>query len=302
MITCKSADEAIWRATRDIMKRGYEIAPRGTVTRELTSYTFSLTDPRNRVCTLRPLRLGYCAAKVAWDVAERDDVGGIVMFNENGRKFSDDGERIQGENYGQRFSKYLDEALELLRYDRDSRRAWVPVWQPEDLINVAAWDGPNAMWNHHLKGYPSRESNNVPCALGFELRIIDDALVMQAIFRSNAVIGVLPYDIFLMTTLQELIANELDIELGAYEHTMLSAHVYERELVSADELVKAGVRTVHPMQRITRTLSEARVSYPLALEAATAGRAFDANGDPIIAMLMDAAQAFRAEKEKATHA
>jgi thymidylate synthase len=291
-----SVDDAIWQATTEIMEVGHESAPRGAKTRELTMYSFCMPDPRQRITTIRPIRLGYCAGKVAWDLAERDDVEGLVFFNPIGKQFADDGEHVQGENYGQRYSGYLDEAIQLLRKDIDSRRVWVPIWHGKDMLNR----GSAKQWNHHMHEFPSRSSSNVPCTIGFGLRIIDGRLVMQVVMRSNAIIGVFPYDVFLFTTLQELIANELEVPLGGYEHVMLSAHVYEREFPVARQILdRADWPEARPMDPIPNTLSSARLVYPMALEAATGGRDFEDNGDPIIRMMLEQARIINNDEEAA---
>jgi thymidylate synthase len=48
--------------------------------------------------------------------------------------------------------------------------------------------------------------------------------------RSNDAYVGLPYDIFLFTSLQELMASELDIEIGTYYHSVNSLHIYHRDI------------------------------------------------------------------------
>jgi thymidylate synthase len=53
-----------------------------------------------------------------------------------------------------------------------------------------------------------------------------DALVFM---RSNDIILGLPYDIFVFTMLQEMMAIELGIELGTYHHIVGSLHAYAED-------------------------------------------------------------------------
>jgi thymidylate synthase len=56
--------------------------------------------------------------------------------------------------------------------------------------------------------------------------------------RSNDAIWGLPYDIFLFTMLQELLASELGLELGSYTHVVASLHLYERHFELARRIVR----------------------------------------------------------------
>lgn len=95
--------------------------------------------------------------------------------------------------------------------------------------------------------------------------------------RSNSV-GVLPYDLFLFSVLQELVANELEMDLGTLMWTANSMHVYVKEMdqrVAELNWYRDGQHKqygqiaaeryksiVEPMQPLTITLSEARKIYP----------------------------------------
>jgi len=286
----KSVDDAIVGCIEEIQLNGAASSPRGMETSEVTMLGFRLTDPRARIFTRRPIRLGYAAAKVAWDLGERHDVAALAHFNPNGTRFSDNGKDVQGENYGQRWSKYLPEAIGLLKTDPDTRRAWVPIWHGMDMINDTPPLVAPKRSNHHTGPHPSRYSTNVPCTIGFGLRIIDKQLVMQVVMRSNAVLGVLPYDIFLLTVIQELVANELGVALGPYEHVMLSAHLYAREADTADEALGAGPDDEGGrMPTIGMTLSDAQYMYPLALEKALEGGEQPAQSDPVLMILAEVA-------------
>ncbi len=48
--------------------------------------------------------------------------------------------------------------------------------------------------------------------------------------RSNDVIWGLSYDLYVLTMFQEMMASELNVELGWYQHNAASLHIYERHL------------------------------------------------------------------------
>jgi hypothetical protein len=150
----------------------------------------------------------------------------------------------------------------------------VPIYEPDD-------------------SFMDEGTSNMPCAIGFGLRIISNRLVLQTVMRSQSLYGVFPYDVFLFTTLQELIANELGLELGWYEHFMLSAHVYQHELKAVKEL--EGVKPSNAvMAPICRGYFEARDRWTDILDFLTPGREspeesdlFHAGEDPIEQMMID---------------
>lgn len=279
-----SATLALYDMVVDVTGSGKLNDARGMPNRELTSKNFVLADPRNRIVDIpsRPIRNDYNAASVCYNIAQRNDVNSISKWNPNGKKISDDGVVFYGANYGQRWADYLEEAIYLLSNDPDSRRAFVPVWRPEDSVNE---DDPDWYYRNY-----SRNGKDVPCTVGFGLRIIDGCLVMQTIMRSQSVIGVMCYDVFLFTALQELIANELKVPLGWYEHHMMSAHVYEREVDIVKQIIGAGQpEEPDSMAPLRYDYSSAKIIYPMAYNAISGGVIEDVTdemySDPIISML-----------------
>lgn len=222
-----SADLMLHSALRDVMDGGHERGPRGHDTIELFGWQGSLMDPRRRLVRNpdRDLRLGYAAAHVAWNLAKRDDVESICWWNPNGRFISDDGVRFHGANYGERWDGYLQEAMRLVSQD-GTRRAWVPIWHPDDLVKRRMIDSYD-MFDAPLETFYSRDGKDVPCTLGFDLQRHDGKLTMQVVMRSQS-LTIMPYDVFLFATMQELVANTLGLELGELQWTALSLHAYFR--------------------------------------------------------------------------
>jgi hypothetical protein len=58
--------------------------------------------------------------------------------------------------------------------------------------------------------------------------------------RSSDIILGLAYDVPAFTTMQEILANELGIDLGEYVHTSNSLHCYERDFVMLNDIVEEG--------------------------------------------------------------
>jgi len=83
--------------------------------------------------------------------------------------------------------------------------------------------------------------------------IRDESLDAVVSMRSNDAVLGLPYDVFLFTFLQEMMAVELDLKLGAYHHFASSLHLYEKHRALATRVVAARPETrftMPPLQNI----------------------------------------------------
>src|SRR5271157_3387771 len=103
----ESADACFLGVIAQVMEEGVDVED----TRELRGQTVVIANPRDRVVHARPLRHGYPAALLSWDLGGREDIASIEHWNPNAGRFSDDGLSAQGENYGRRWSGVLEEAL-----------------------------------------------------------------------------------------------------------------------------------------------------------------------------------------------
>lgn len=133
-------------------------------------------------------------------------------------RFSDDRLAITGSNYGQRLFRprpgldQVESCVRLIRQDPNTRRAAMTVYQPEDA---------------------GRESGDIPCTFGVLLGPRDGRLHQTVVMRSNNAWHLLPYNIFEFTLLGEVIASEVNLELGTYHHFAVSMHLYSRNLEQA---------------------------------------------------------------------
>ena len=89
-------------------------------------------------------------------------------------------------------------AQNLLRHDPFTRRAVLLMSQPLAASDIDARD--------------------VACASSLQFLLRDGRLDALLHMRSNDAFWGLPYDVFLFTMLQELMAAELGVELGTYYH------------------------------------------------------------------------------------
>ena len=79
----------------------------------------------------------------------------------------------------------------------------------------------------------------------------NDRLHAVLTMRSNDVIWGLPYDVFLFTMIQEMLACELGAELGSYCHIAGSLHLYNQHERLAERVLEAGLTRAAPMPRMS---------------------------------------------------
>lgn len=204
----------------DIQDMGISSSPRGMGTKELIGAGFIISEPNDRIISLKEREINpfYLVGNLLWVLSQSNDVKFINYYNPRGYNFSDDGKILRGA-YGKRIFdmdgvNQLHQAIRELKLDPDSRRALVSIHMPQH-----DWTG----------------SLDTPCTADFGLLIRNGYLTMINHMRSQSAAFVMPYDIFLMTMLHEIIANELETELGQYQHFCNSLHYFDRE----DEKVNA---------------------------------------------------------------
>jgi thymidylate synthase len=193
-------------------------------TRELIADKFVITDPTNRltgnVDGCRSMDVSFAVANFLWSIDENASHGMIVQYNRHGEKFmGPDGkfqcaipDRITTEEEG----SLVKEVIRILKEDSASRRAVIPFIKASDIKN---------------------EPIDFPCPSYAHFMVRNDKLDLIVGMRSQSLLGVLPYDSFLFTMLQEAVAVELGVELGKYIHISDSLHIYDNELEKAEALL-----------------------------------------------------------------
>jgi len=223
--TAESFDELQSWVLSSLLTEGHQTKPRGLETLELFPVTFTLTQPRNR-CVANPERrwnMPLAIGEFCWHVSGSNKLQFIEYYAKRWREFAEDGSTIRGSCYGHRiFSQPSDcrsqwqQIVEVLRADPQSRRAVLNFQErTEDLVN----------------------EKDVPCASTMQFFVRNSRLHAIASMRSNDAIWGLPYDVFLFTMFQELLASELGLPLGTYTHTVGSLHLYERHFDLARRII-----------------------------------------------------------------
>lgn len=236
-LTAQSINEIQVALCSSIMKVGEDIDPRGMHTREILGSSFVLEQPRNRLTTLKTRKwsAALAVAELAWHLRADDDVSALEFYTPRWRDFADDSGLVKGSCYGARIFKSTNgisqwEAVKkLLQADPSSRRAILNFRIEEDV---------------------SRVSNDISCTNTLQFLLRDNQLHAFVSMRSNDVIWGVPYDAFLFTSLQELMAVELGVEVGKYCHHAASMHIYARHFILAERIAKDQTTDLGGMPRI----------------------------------------------------
>jgi len=166
------------------------------------------------------------------------EVEPISFYNKKGRVFSNNG-RYYEAAFGDRiFGSYnlIESAKKLLVSDSTSRRALIPLFIPDDLIKLP---------------------NDTPCASSIQVMIRDNKIDFFLHMRSQSVVMIFPYDIFLFSMLHEYLSLALNKSPGTFNYYANSFHYYVEEEDTLNAIISEKAFTPQPMDVMpTSTLDE----------------------------------------------
>jgi thymidylate synthase len=228
----RTADDA-WQAVAAALSADEGVSvqtSRNGTTHEILHAAISVSDPRQRWTVSRnpAMNIAFALAEVVWIIAGRNDSAFLNYYNTGLPKYCGNGPSYHGA-YGHRLRKRFDtdqlvRAYEALHRNPDSRQVVLQIW--DSAVDLPATDG-----------RPSSE--DVPCNIVAMLKVRDQKLEWTQVMRSNDVFRGLPYNFVQFTTIQEIMAGWLGLDVGTYNHVSDSLHVYE------DDLKK--IKSSHPM-------------------------------------------------------
>lgn len=187
-------------------------------TRELLHASFHIGNPRERwVLSRQPsVNPAFAVAEVFWILAGRNDARFINFWNSKYCEYAGREDRLHGA-YGYRLRQQfgqdqLERAFMALQNSPTSRQIVLSIWDGRsDLPSV---DG-------------SPVSQDVPCNVCSLLKVRDGRLEWMQVMRSNDLFLGTPYNFIQFTTLQEVMAGWLGLDVGGYCHLSDSLHVYD---------------------------------------------------------------------------
>lgn len=231
LIEKDSTAELFAAACADLLAGGTEVSPRGMLTREILGAELCLTMPRCRLigpASGRLINPAFAVAEALW-ILSGSDGSWIFGYNRALHQYADRG-TLQGA-YGPRIRRWagvidqLDHVRRTLETDPASRQGVVQIYDPVR---------------------DTRGHRDVPCTLNYRFYVRDGRLDMHTTMRSQDVWLGLPYDLFTVTVIQELMAGWLGVAVGVLRHTVDSLHLYKQHFDAAG-VVPADLSASEPM-------------------------------------------------------
>jgi thymidylate synthase len=238
-IISDNINEIFIDSLRYLKDNGVRLKTRGSEVCEVMNFTYELTNIRNNVLTV-PFRYNNFPAicfETLWILSGCNHLGYLKYFLPNCVNYSDDGGETWGGAYSPRlrigasdinleqfvdfrqlvvkepitevlYNDQIVNVLKTLIEDRYSRQAMIIIGESNDYRFVT-------------------KTKDRPCNIALQFYIRNNKLHQTIFQRSGDCIwGALNINIFEWTTLQQIIADCLNIETGSLTHHITSFHYY----------------------------------------------------------------------------
>lgn len=215
----------------------------------------SISNPRNRwVLNREPiLSPAFAIAELFWILDGRNDSKFINTWNPALSKYAGDRDYYDGA-YGQRLQSYfkidqIEQAYETLKHNPSSRQVVLQIWDAKkDLPNKEG----------------TANNKDIPCNIMSLLKIRDNKLEWSQIMRSNDLIMGLPYNFIQFTTLQEIIAGWLNVDIGEYYYFADSLHMYDENRKKYTK--KSRNLSVDNLDKLLFTKEKYNIFFPVCMD------------------------------------
>ncbi|MGE7022067.1 thymidylate synthase [Solibacillus cecembensis] len=133
----------------------------------------------------------------------------------------------------------LQDAINQIKNNPDSRRIIVNAWNPEDVINAGAKGSKAAL---------------PPCHIMFQFYVANGKLSCMLTQRSGDTFLGIPFNIASYALLTHLIAHECGLEVGEFVHSIGDAHIYSNHIEQVNEQLSRALKdlptlTINPEKK-----------------------------------------------------
>jgi thymidylate synthase len=204
---------------RQLHQYGHHVSPRGLACREFTGVTLRLSDVRNNIFSsaIRKVSYRFMVAEALWIFFGHNDVATIAPYNPKIAQFSDDGVIFDGA-YGPWVQSRWKGIINILEKDPDSRQAVLPIY--------------------HVPKGPTKD---VSCTLSITFFNRQDRIETVVSMRSSDTWLGLPYDVFLFTSLANILAAQLGVDTGGLTLHLGSSHLYDVNSEAAKAILAGDI-------------------------------------------------------------
>jgi thymidylate synthase len=181
-------------------------------TKTLFNVGFYINKPyKNEINTIyRKWNKNYAEYEWQWYLSGNPDASEISKRAPIWKKHMDENNLVRS-NYGWQWLRknQLNNIVNKLKTNAYSRHAVISIYDGKEIDTY---------------------TNDTPCTLSIHFQIVDQKLCMTVFMRSNDLWFGFCNDQYCFSKLQELVANELNIEIGWYYHFASNMHLYSNFL------------------------------------------------------------------------
>lgn len=224
MIQCiegVTANEVWKKAAMLLMEQKNTLAGRNGNVFELLHTFISIENPRQKWVYDRipPMSIGFALAELVWIMNGEEQSNVINYWNPSLPKFAGEGATYYGA-YGKRIRSHfgfdqLEKAYNALQNVPESRQVVIQIYDTKKDFPIDC-------------GQP--RNKDIPCNICSMLKVRNGKLEWSQIMRSNDILLGMPYNFVQFTSLQEILAGWLGLEIGSYNHYSDSLHLYCRDI------------------------------------------------------------------------
>ena len=210
--TFETANEAYEYMHNEIITNGVEFAG----TKALFNIGFTIENPTNKVITNKERNWNeeYAAAEWAWylsgdpRIKKLGELYGKIppiwerMADSNGEVNS---------NYGYQWKRHdqLENVINILKKNPDTRQAAISIYDGKEIHQYA---------------------HDTPCTYAVQFTIVQGKLYMSVYMRSNDLWYGFCNDQYQFASLQEMVAERLNLPVGTYYHHAHNLHLYNDKI------------------------------------------------------------------------
>jgi thymidylate synthase len=219
----ETLDDVMRSVVMEILSSGNQISSTKGANTELTGVLLEITNPRARLSRTETRGKPFsCLGELCWYLSKTNEVDFISYYISDYTRYSEEGVVFGG--YGPRLFNHrghnqMAHIIDILKRKPTSRQAVIQLFDANDI---------------------AEKHKDTPCTCTLQFMVRKGELQMMTSMRSNDVYKGLPHDIFCFTMLQEILARELDVELGTYKHAVGSLHLYNIDKEVAQRFLDEG--------------------------------------------------------------
>ena len=210
--TFETANEAYEYFHNEIITNGIEFAG----TKALFNIGFTIENPTNKVITNKERNWNeeYAAAEWAWYLSGNPRISALGELYGKippiWRRMADENGEVNS-NYGYQWKRneQLENVINMLKRNPETRQAAISIYDGREIHKYAT---------------------DTPCTYAVQFTIVQSKLYMSVYMRSNDLWYGFCNDQYQFASLQEMVAERLNLPVGTYYHHAHNLHLYNDKI------------------------------------------------------------------------